>query len=62
MHKGNLLDVLTKNPIDMKTKIRFARDIARGLRWLHSMKLIHRDLKSRNILVREKKTKKKCRC
>lgn len=55
MSQGSLFDVLTrfKSGLDMKIRVRFARDIARALRWLHSMKLIHRDIKSRNILLNE---------
>ncbi|XP_053313218.1 LIM domain kinase 1 isoform X1 [Spea bombifrons] len=34
-------------------RVRFARDIAAGMTYLHSMSIIHRDLNSHNCLVRE---------
>ena len=43
-------------------KLSFARDTAHGLDFLHSLQLLHRDLKSANLLVsgaEEKKKKKK---
>ena len=36
---------------EFERKLRFARDIAEGMRFLHSKGRIHRDLKSPNLLV-----------
>ncbi|CAI9301911.1 unnamed protein product [Lactuca saligna] len=39
-----------------KTVIRFAIDIAKGLSYLHSQKVIHRDVKPGNMLIDKKQT------
>ncbi|XP_069082894.1 LIM domain kinase 1 isoform X2 [Pleurodeles waltl] len=39
-----------------KQRVSFARDIAAGMAYLHSMNIIHRDLNSHNCLVRENKS------
>jgi len=31
--------------------IKFALDISRGMKWLHSLSLIHRDMKSSNVML-----------
>eukprot|EP01137_Pigoraptor_chileana_P003605 Opistho-2@43984 len=53
--EGGTLRKLIKNPaVDLpwSLRIRFAHDIARGMVYLHAMRVIHRDLKSKNCLVR----------
>lgn len=37
--------------MSIKLQLKIARDIARGLTWLHHKGIIHRDLKPANILV-----------
>lgn len=39
-----------------KTRVSYAKDIAAGMAYLHSMNVIHRDLNSHNCLVRENQT------
>jgi serine/threonine protein kinase len=48
----NLFELLrTKTTLDFGTKIKLAIDIAEGMTFLHSRNIIHRDLKSVNVLI-----------
>jgi serine/threonine protein kinase len=49
----DLLTVLHNPKIDLSPfdKVKIARDIALGCNWIHSLGILHRDLKSSNILV-----------
>ncbi|KAI5723020.1 hypothetical protein M8J76_017143 [Diaphorina citri] len=55
---GTLKELLQDpgQPLPWGQRVNFARDIAAGMTYLHSMNLIHRDLNSQNCLVREDKT------
>ncbi|KAH3767115.1 mitogen-activated protein kinase kinase kinase [Pelomyxa schiedti] len=54
----SLASYITSNPIDTDTCIGFALGITSGMAYLHSYKLIHRDLKTQNVLLNEKLTVK----
>lgn len=53
MTKGSLYDVLhtKKETLSVITRMRMARHCALGLQHLHELKVMHRDIKSMNILV-----------
>ncbi|CAB4388392.1 unnamed protein product [Rhizophagus irregularis] len=53
MKYGNLHEYYTnfKDYIDLKTKIKFALDICRGVAYLHECEILHRDIQSANVLV-----------
>eukprot|EP00741_Cyanophora_paradoxa_P023728 tig00021616_g22919.t1 len=50
--RGSLWDVIhSAAPLDFKMIVKISTEIARGMLYLHSSGLIHRDLKSANILL-----------
>ena len=51
MERGTLQAVLEAGPLDWSTKLRYAREVASGMQYVHSLQRIHRDLKSTNLLV-----------
>jgi len=55
MSKGSLYDILHVKtvPLTMLQRIRMARHCASGLSVLHTQSIMHRDIKSMNILVQD---------
>ncbi|ELP94429.1 serine-threonine protein kinase, putative [Entamoeba invadens IP1] len=59
---GNLYDFLAnpKNEVTWEDRVEFAYEVASGMTELHAAKLIHRDLKSPNILLKTEGGRVKC--
>ena len=53
MSNGSLFEYIRKNhdKMDLKQIVKWSLEIADGLKWLHHWKLVHRDLKSQNVMV-----------
>ncbi|KAG0237318.1 hypothetical protein BGW42_001238 [Actinomortierella wolfii] len=49
--KGTLAKAITKGLLDWPDKTRLAHEIARGLEYIHQENVLHRDLKSANVLL-----------
>ncbi|XP_038239529.1 megakaryocyte-associated tyrosine-protein kinase isoform X5 [Dermochelys coriacea] len=61
MSKGNLVNFLRtrgRSVLQPKQLIQFALDVAQGMDYLESKKLVHRDLAARNILISEENVAK----
>lgn len=41
-----------RNRLDFATRMYIALDVVEGLRYLHGLGLVHRDIKLKNVLVR----------
>ncbi|KAG0257413.1 hypothetical protein DFQ27_005157 [Actinomortierella ambigua] len=48
---GSLQSAIVRHMLDWPTRVRIAQEIARGLAYLHHEYIIHRDLKSANVLL-----------
>ncbi|KAF9157995.1 hypothetical protein DFQ26_008096 [Actinomortierella ambigua] len=57
---GCLNHAINDRLLDWPNKIRIAEEIARGLAYIHQMGVIHRDLKSMNVLLSRQKEAKLC--
>ncbi|RGB40070.1 kinase-like domain-containing protein [Rhizophagus diaphanus] len=57
---GNLREFYTnnKNSFDTKLKLRVSLDIARGLNFLRTVEILHRDIRAENVLITLKNTAK----
>ncbi|KAL7716442.1 Serine-threonine protein kinase [Entamoeba marina] len=50
-HLGSLRKYMKTNALSNHLKIRFCQDVARGMEYLHNNDIVHRDLKTDNVLV-----------
>ena len=48
---GDVRTLLKKRDMDWGTRVQIALDLAKAMYYLHSKKIIHRDLKSKNLLM-----------
>lgn len=57
---GSLSKAIESKQLDWATRTRIANEIARGLEYMHSKEVIHRDLKSLNVLLTKHMEVKLC--
>ncbi|KAF9974067.1 hypothetical protein BGZ73_002656 [Actinomortierella ambigua] len=57
---GSLQQVIREKQLDWATKTRITNEIARGLEYMHTNNVIHRDLKSLNVLLTKHMKVKLC--
>ncbi|CAG8481574.1 7177_t:CDS:2, partial [Racocetra fulgida] len=48
---GNLKEYYSNHDVDFDLKLKFALDVVHGLNFLTSIKILHRDVKSDNVLI-----------
>lgn len=46
---------IQKKELKLKEKLKILMDIARGLEEMHGKKIVHRDIKMKNILIKNEK-------
>jgi serine/threonine protein kinase len=57
---GSLAKKDGKAKLNLKTRVRYALDAAKGMVFLHARLIIHRDLKSSNLLIANDNSKTVC--
>ncbi|GBB83350.1 hypothetical protein RclHR1_10080003 [Rhizophagus clarus] len=55
---GNLREFYTKNSFDPRLKLCISLDIARGLNFLRTVEILHRDIRAENVLITHDNTAK----
>lgn len=61
--QGSLFDLLhmkKKDEIPMKTRLKIALDTAVAFEYMHALGIVHRDIKSHNVLIDDNMTVKVC--
>jgi predicted Ser/Thr protein kinase len=60
MPQGSLFNLLhySQKPLSWEMRIHIAQDLSKGLEYLHAEKVLHRDIKSQNVLLSENNTVK----
>ncbi|CAI2174141.1 15771_t:CDS:2 [Funneliformis geosporum] len=58
--RGTLKEVYTRYKLGWEEKITIARDICRGLAFLHAVEILHHDIRCENVLMTEKMQPKLC--
>lgn len=53
----SLFDIYKNNEINDKFRIRFAHDMIKGIAFIHSKNICHRDIKLENIFIKDEKIK-----
>ena len=51
LHGQSLSALLDEGPLDVETTLRFARQMTQGLAAAHALGIVHRDLKTENVMV-----------
>lgn len=62
MEGGSLTDIVTQNYMAEREIATICLEVLRGLDYLHSKGIIHRDIKSDNILIGNQGQIKLCKC
>eukprot|EP01097_Dermamoeba_algensis_P005996 TRINITY_DN3774_c0_g1_i1.p1 TRINITY_DN3774_c0_g1~~TRINITY_DN3774_c0_g1_i1.p1 ORF type:complete len:520 (+),score=48.87 TRINITY_DN3774_c0_g1_i1:147-1706(+) len=58
--EGDLLSLISQKKLAIFERLKLAKDAAQGIAWLHGMGVIHRDLKTKNILYDRNGNAKVC--